>query len=440
MPSFPDDFLWGTATSAYQIEGAVGADGRGESVWDRFCRQPGRIRDGGSGAVACDHYHRWPEDVALLRELGVRAYRFSIAWPRLFPDGRGPLNRKGLDFYERLLDALLDAGIAAWATLYHWDLPQELQFRGGWLNRDTVHRFVDYAGAAADRLGDRVDHWLPMNEIAVVAWMGHATGVHAPGLADRGAFLAALHHLNLAQGLAIEALRRESGRWRIGPAVNLMPVVPADDSQGAADAAFRVDALWNGAVLEPLLEGRYPETVADAVQPYVADGDLERIRQPVDFVGVNHYGRAHARLDRDSVLGVGLAPPPPGTPTTAMGRPIDGEALREILRRLKDRYGNPPVYVTENGAAFDDRVDAHGRIRDGERVAYLEQYLSALAAARDDGCDVRGYFLWSLLDNFEWAEGYTKRFGLAHVDFATQTRTPKASFRWYAALARDGRF
>ncbi|HET8727713.1 MAG TPA: GH1 family beta-glucosidase [Alphaproteobacteria bacterium] len=440
MPTFPDDFLWGTATAAYQIEGAVGADGRGESIWDRFCRLPGRIADGSTGSVACDHYHRWREDVALLRDLGVGAYRFSIAWPRLFPAGRGPLNRRGLDFYERLVDALGEVGIQPWATLYHWDLPQELQFRGGWRNRDTAHRFVDYACATADRLGDRIVHWLPMNEVAVVAWMGHATGRHAPGIADRTTFFAALHHLNLAQGLAIEAMRRENGRWRLGSALNLMPVAPADDSQGGEDAAFLLDALWNGAVVEPMLEGRYPEIIEGDLKSFVEERDLERIRQKVDFVGLNHYSRVYARQEPASTLGVGMAPPPPGRPVTAMGWEIDGAAFREILLRLKDRHGNPPVYVTETGAAFDDRIDADGRVEDRDRIAFLEEYLSALADARDAGCDVRGCFLWSLLDNFEWAEGYTKRFGLAHVDFATQARTPKSSFDWYAALTRENRF
>lgn len=440
MPVFPSGFVWGAATAAYQIEGAVHEGGRGESIWDRFCRQPGRISDGSSGEIACDHYRRYAEDIALMGDLGIGAYRFSIAWPRLFPAGKGPLNRQGLDFYDRLVDGLCEAGITPFATLYHWDLPQELQARGGWTNRDTIPRFVDYACATAERLGDRVQDFILMNEISVAAWRGHATGVHAPGIANARAFLAATHHMNLAQGEAIRAMRGESSRWRLGSALNLMPIEPADDSMGAADAADLVDAFWNGSVIDPLIHGRYPEIVAERFRPFVQEGDMERIRQKADFIGLNHYSRAYARQDANQPLGVGMVPPPDDRPVTAMGWRIDGGGFRETLLRLKEEYNNPPVYVTENGSAFDDIMDADGKVGDPDRIAFLEEYLSALGQALEGGCDVRGYFVWSLMDNFEWAEGHTKRFGLVHVDYATQKRTPKDSFGWFARLVREGRF
>jgi beta-glucosidase len=437
MPTFPDDFLWGTATAAYSVEGAVAEDGRGESIWDRFCRQPGRIADGSTGAVAADHYRRWPKDIELMARLGIKAYRFSIAWPRLFPEGGGRLNRKGLDFYERLVDGVLEAGIRPWAVLYHWDLPQELEFRGGWRSRDTARRFVDYACTAADRLGDRIQHWLPVAGVATTAWMGHATGRHAPGLAERRAFCAALHHLNLAQGLAIGALRRENARWLIGAAIDFRSILPADDTQGAADAAFLADALLNGSTLDPLMTGKYPEVLADGIRPFTEDRDLDTVRQPVDFIMLDHAGQGWAAPDRDAALGFTLSPKPPGA--TERTATAGGGPLRDLLAALRDRFDNPLVYLGATGPDAEAGPDANGNIRDA-RIGWAEEYFSALADAIAAGCDVRGCFLWPLLDGFQWDEGYERRPGLVHVDRRSLERTPKDSYRWYTALVRENRF
>ncbi|NNG06016.1 MAG: beta-glucosidase [Inquilinus sp.] len=436
--AFPENFVWGASTSAYQIEGAVHEDGRGESIWDVFCRVPDAIRTGETGAIACDHYHLWHRDVALLRDLGVGAYRFSVAWPRIFPDGRGRPNAAGLDFYDRLVDALGEAGIDPWVCLYHWDLPQALERRDGWRNRDIAARFADYACTVANRLGDRVSYFLTLNEPSVTAWLGHATGEHAPGLAETDAFHAAIHHQNLAHGTAVDALRQENEGWKLGIVLSLAPTRPADDSQSALEAADMLDALWNGAFLDPIYHGRYPERVAPLVDRYVDSGDLERIARPLDLLGVNHYARLYARPDRAAVAGLAMGAAPAGAPTTSMGWEIDGGGLSETLLRLKDDYRNPPVFITENGAAFDDIPAEDGRVHDGDRIDYLREYIEAVASARTGGADVRGYFAWSLLDNFEWAEGYDRRFGLVHVDFETRDRTPKDSFRWYAELAHEG--
>lgn len=429
------DFVWGVSTSAFQIEGAVTAGGRGESIWDRFAARPGNISDGSTGAVACDHYHRWEEDLDLLAALGVGAYRFSLAWPRLQPSGRGRLAAAGLDFYDRLLDGLKQRGIEPWVCLYHWDLPQALQERvGGWTGRDCAHYFADYAGSLADLLAGRCEHVLLLNEPNVHAVMGHLLGLHAPGLSDLGDFFAALHHQNLATALAAEQLRQELPAAALGTVLNLQPVRPADEGEEHQAAAALVDAVYNRGALDPLYRGAYPEALTGFLEPYLQADDQTRLAQPLDLLGLNHYTRLYVRAAPEAPAGLELAPPPAGREVTAMGWEVAPEAFVEQLTELRDDYGNPPVYVTENGAAFADEPDARGRVNDRARAAYLSDHVRALLAAREEGCDVRGYFAWTLVDNFEWAEGFSKRFGLVHLDRESQLRTPKRSFDAYREI------
>lgn len=435
-----DDFVWGVATSAFQIEGASSEDGRGRSIWDTFCATPGKVRGGAGGDPACDHYHLWREDLGLLEELGVDAYRFSIAWPRIVPEGTGRVNQRGLDFYERVVDGLLERGITPFATLYHWDLPQALQERGGWVNRDTVAAFVDYARAVARRLGDRLASIATLNEPWCSAYLGYETGEHAPGIRDRRAALQAAHHLLLAHGSALPALRNEAPGARMGIVLNLNPCYPASDDSRDAQAALRFDGFFNRWYLDPLLRGRYPADVWNGYGediPRVEAGDLEKISGPIDFLGVNYYSRAVLADEPDAPW-----PHARGVPgraeVTDMGWEVYPRGLSDLLRRLREEYRTPPLYIAENGAAYPDEV-VDGKVDDAERVAYLERHLTALEDARDAGADVRGYFLWSLLDNFEWALGYEKRFGIVHVDFDTQARTPKRSAYWYAHHAASRR-
>ena len=440
---FPPGFLWGVATSAYQIEGAVAEDGRGESIWDTFCRIPGAIADGSSGEPACDHYHRYRQDVALMRELGVRAYRFSISWPRIFPQGRGRHQAAGLDFYRRLLDELERAHILPLATLYHWDLPQALQYRGGWANRDTAFRFADYAAFLFDRLGDRVRHWITVNEPSVVAIMGHLTGEHAPGVRDPTVALRAAHHLLLGHGLAVQAFRQAGlrGEPAIGIALHLSPVHPEGDASEDEQAATLLDGLANRWFLEPIFRKAYPAQLWDRLaalfpMPEVKEGDLELIGQPVDFLGVNYYTRQRVRHDpAEPLLAVKLLPP--AGATTDMGWEIYPDGLLEVLVRVRDDYRPPAIYVTENGAAFADEVGPDGQVRDARRIDFLREHLVRVLRAIEQGVPVKGYFAWSLLDNFEWQHGYTKRFGLFYVDFATQQRLWKESARWFRRVALD---
>ncbi|GAA1445270.1 GH1 family beta-glucosidase [Nocardiopsis tropica] len=430
-------FLWGVASSAFQIEGALAEDGRAASVWDTFARRPGTIRDGHSPAAACDHYHRWEEDVELLDRLGVNAYRFSIAWPRVVPRGRGTVNGAGLDFYDRLVDALLDRGVTPLPTLFHWDLPQALEDGGGWRSRDTAHAFAEYAAAAADRLGDRVGRWITLNEPLVHMAYGHAFGVHAPGLAlDVPEVLGVAHHLLLAHGLAARELRSRGLECLLTN--NLSPVRPATASAGDADAAAAYDALHNRLFTDPVLTGAYPDLSAFGADrvPGVLDGDLELVRGSVDGIGVNYYNPSVVTAPGpDSGLPFDFGEVP-GAATTAFGWPVAPEGLADMLDLLVERYGDalPPLYVTENGASYADAVAPDGSVADPERIAYLEGHVGAVEAARGRGVDVRGYFVWTLTDNFEWAEGYHQRFGLVHVDHATQVRTPKHSFAWYRDL------
>ncbi|MBB1245707.1 beta-glucosidase [Streptomyces durbertensis] len=467
QPDLPADFLLGSATSAYQIEGAVDEDGRTPSIWDTFCRTPGRINNGDTGDVAVDHYHRWPEDVALMADLGLQAYRFSVSWPRVQPTGRGPAVQRGLDFYRALVDALLERGITPWLTLYHWDLPQELEGDpatggAGWPERATAERFAEYAVLVAEALGDRVEHWTTLNEPWCSAFLGYGSGVHAPGRTDHVAALRAAHHLNLAHGLATQALRANlPGRAKVGISLNPAAVRALSDSPADLDARRRVEALSNGVFEGPLLHGAYPEDlIADTEHltdwSFVKDGDLAAVHQPLDALGVNYYTPTlvsavpeGAAAERRDGHGQGEQTPWPGAekvafhqppgPLTAMGWSVDATGLRDVLRRLAKEAAGVPLYVTENGMARDDHPAADGSVHDPERVAYLRDHLAEVARVRDEGVDVRGYFLWSLLDNFEWSYGYDKRFGAVHVDYGTQRRTPKTSARWYAELIRTRR-
>ncbi|WBB54379.1 GH1 family beta-glucosidase [Verrucosispora sp. WMMD573] len=439
IPEFPAGFRWGVSTSAYQIEGATGTDGRGPSIWDSFAHTAGRIIDGSSGDVACDHYHRYAEDVALMAGLGVGAYRFSIAWPRVLPSGTGPVNPAGLDFYERLVDELLAHGIDPVATLFHWDLPQPLEDAGGWLNRDTAHRFAEYADVVAARLGDRVRLWITLNEPFIHMSLGHATGVHAPGRMLLFDAFPVAHHQLLGHGLAVAALRARSTS-PVAIANNYSPVRVVGGSRADAAAAATYDALHNRLFTDPLLGRGYPAEL-DFDTAVVRDGDLDVIAAPIDVLGVNYYNPTAVRAPEEgSPLPFELVPLT-GYPRTAFDWPVVPEGLRELLGWLRDRYGLalPPIQVTESGCAYDDAPDADGQVPDPDRITYLDGHLRAVRAAIDDGVDVTGYFVWSLLDNWEWAEGFTKRFGLVHVDFDTGQRTPKSSYAWLREVIATAR-
>ncbi|MFI9554532.1 GH1 family beta-glucosidase [Nonomuraea endophytica] len=437
-------FLWGAATSSYQIEGAFADDGRGPSIWDTFSRTPGKVRDGENGDVACDHYHRYLDDVRLMAGLGLRAYRFSVAWPRIVPE-RGVVNQAGLDFYRRLVDALLERGITPWPTLYHWDLPQYLEDAGGWPNRDTAYRFAEYADIVHTALSDRVENWTTLNEPWCSALLGYANGEHAPGRAEPEQAVKAVHHLLLGHGLAVPLL---SGN--IGITLNMSHVTPATTAPADVDAARRIDGIQNRLFIDPVLLGAYPEDVlADLSHlsdfSHVKDGDLATISRKLDMLGINYYSPA--------LVAAGDPVPPGTTPwigaesatwvdgghqRTSMGWEIDENGLLDLLQRVVKDYPAIDLYITENGAAFADLVSSGGAVHDPERIDYLERHISACAEAVNRGVPLKGYFAWSLLDNFEWAHGYGQRFGIVHVDFDTQKRTPKDSALWYAARIRKG--
>jgi beta-glucosidase len=429
---FPNDFLWGAATAAYQIEGAAYEDGRGESIWDRFCATPGKVRNGDTGAVACDFYHRYPEDIALMRDLGLDAFRFSIAWPRILPEGRGRVNQAGLDFYDRLVDELLANGIQPFPTLYHWDLPQVLEDVGGWPERATAEAFVEYVEVVASRLGDRISSWITHNEPWVAAWLGHSLGVHAPGRTNTQDALSAAHHLLLSHGWATEVLRRESPGSEVGIALALTHTYPATDSEGDRAAAWWADGSFNRWYLDPLYGRGYPADMVEHFAPEgppVQDGDLEAIAAPTDFLGANYYFRQLVSEDPNGDRPILVRDP--NWSFTAMGWEVYPDGLRDLLTRLRDDYALPGIYIFENGAAYDDLRGHDGDVVDPERQAYFDEHLAAVGDAIEDGVPVRGYFAWSLLDNFEWAEGYSKRFGLVYVDYPTLERVPKGSFYWY---------
>jgi beta-glucosidase len=449
--SFPAGFTWGAATAAYQIEGAATEDGRGPSVWDTFSHTPGKVRGGDTGDVACDSYHRYAQDADLIKSLGLSTYRFSISWPRIFPTGEGPLNQAGLDYYKRLLDTLAERGISAAATLFHWDTPQSLQDKGGWASRDVALRFADYAAVVGEALGDRVSQWITLNEPHVVAHNGHRIGVHAPGLTDNATAVAVTHHLLLGHGLAAQALRSViPAGTDVGITLSLTPVrLGTDADEALQHAALVTDASMNGLFLDPLLFGRYPEHAQPDVLPpagLVHDGDLATIATPLDFLGVNYYRPIHlrhgdpARLLRDEEPALpgldGIVQfDPDGLEHTNMGWLIDPEGLYELLLRVSKDAPGLPLYITENGRAAEDYLGSDGVINDLERIKFLHQHLHAAARAVRDGANLVGYYVWSLLDNFEWGYGYQKRFGVVFVDFATGTRIPKASSAFYASVA-----
>jgi beta-glucosidase len=429
--AFPSDFVWGAATASYQVEGAVTEDGRGESIWDRFSATPGNVSNGDTGAVACDTYHRYTEDIRLMRALGISAFRLSVSWPRILPEGRGRVNQAGLDFYDRLVDELLANGLDPYVTLYHWDLPQVLEDQGGWPARDTVEAFTEYTDVVVTKLGDRVRHWITQNEPWVVSWLGYGLGMHAPGRKTERDALAAGHHVLLAHGRAAEVIRREAPASEVGISIDLVPTYPFSDAEADIEAARYSDGFRNRWFLEPVLGRGYPEDMLERyaeILPTIEDRDLETIAAPLDFLGVNYYTRSVVRA------GIGDAAPTPveteGAEHTEMGWEVYPSGLHELLVRLHTTYELPDLYITENGAAFSDARE-NGSVPDPRRISYLERHLDALASAIVEGVPLRGYFLWSLLDNFEWSFGYSKRFGIVYVDFETLERVPKDSFAWY---------
>ena len=444
--SFPADFLWGAATSAYQIEGATHEDGRADSIWDTFPSIPGTTFQGETAQVAADHYHRMPEDVALMGELNLNAYRFSLSWPRILPRGTGTVNARGLDFYDRLVDALLARGICPVATLYHWDLPQALHEKGGWLTRETAHAFANYAEVVARRLGDRVSWWITLNEPWCAAYCGYGLGTHAPGIADMQSAAVAAHHLLLAHGLALPRIRGQAqAQARIGMTLNLTPVSAVDDQAETLQGVEQMDVLHNRWLLDPLFRGCYPEQLfanLAVTPPTSEDTDMTLIAAPLDFIGVNYYSRLLLRARRlanaRSAPGPIYEPvvPVPGASYTEMAWEIYPQGLSDVLLRVHREYSPRLILVTENGAAFADRWDGNNPVRDERRVQYLRDHIYAIEFARRQGVPVGGYFIWSLLDNYEWNEGYSKRFGIVYVDFATQRRQIKESGRWYAAFIK----
>jgi beta-glucosidase len=429
--NWPAEFIWGVSTSSYQVEGAVAEDGRKPSIWDTRCRTAGKVANGDTGDIACDHYHRYPEDIRLMKELGVQAYRFSVAWPRVLPLGKGTANEAGLAFYDRLIDGLLAAGIEPWLCLYHWDLPQALEDLGGWTNRDIAGWFADYTTLIAHRYGDRVKRFATINEPSVFTLFGYAMDWGAPGIVDRSAHLRAIHHVNLAHGAAVDALRAGVAHSFVGAVHNRQRIVPQSDNEADRAATRTLDAFWNNAFPEPQLLGTYPAVLAEAIAPYVEAGDMARICRPCDFFGLNHYGPIFAKADPASLWGFAWGSAPDDAPKSDIGWPIYPDMFRDELIDLSRRY-HLPIYVTENGCG--GRADKGNERDDQHRIKYLGAYTTAMHQAIAAGADVRGYFVWSLLDNFEWGSGYGNRFGLVFVDFATGKRTPKASARWYADL------
>jgi beta-glucosidase len=439
LRDLPSDFAWGVATAAYQIEGAVAEDGRTPSIWDTFCRVPGAIDNGDTGDVACDHYHRRREDVALLSELGVGAYRFSISWPRVLPQGTGKVNPAGLAFYDKLVDELLDAGIRPFVTVYHWDLPQALQDRGGWPSRDTAYALGDYAGVLGEALGDRVADWFTLNEPLCSAWIGHLEGRMAPGEKDITRAVPAAHHLLLGHGLAVQSLRAAlPSSARVGAVVNLSPAEPASDDPKDVAAARRADGHTNRWWLDPLHGRGYPADMIEVygVEPPVQPGDLETIATPTDHLGLNYYFREVVTDDPDGPIPHARMVSVPDAVRTDMDWEVHPDGLEQLLTRLAEEYHVPRVLVTESGSAWRDEV-VDGTVADLERADYLESHVAAAVRAVGHGVPLAGYFVWSLLDNFEWSYGYAKRFGLVHVDYDTQVRTVKDSGRRYAKLISE---
>lgn len=441
--SFPDDFIWGVATASYQIEGAWNVDGRGESIWDRFSHTPGKTKNGDTGDQACDHYHRWREDIELMTALNVGAYRFSVAWPRIYPQGRGAINHAGLDFYDRLVDGLLEAKIAPFVTLYHWDLPQALEDRGGWVSRDTVDAYVEYARTMFERLGDRVDNWITFNEPFCTAYLGYGLGVHAPGRCDYKAAVQVTHHLNVAHGLAVQACREIIPEARIGTTLNVSLHQPADTSEAAAAAADLFNDAYTYWFLDPLFLGRYPDSILRRLEAKnwmfkAQPDDFQIMQAQMDFLGVNYYNHAYITpTGADPLTGTGVLTVP-HLPMTDMDWIVVPEGLFEILETIRGRYRSIPIYITENGCADSAPPDDKQFVRDDFRTLYLREHLIRLNLAMKNNVDVRGYFQWTLYDNFEWSEGYTKRFGIVRTVPGTLDRVVKKSGLWYSTVMRDG--
>lgn len=435
--TFPKDFLWGSSTAAYQIEGAADADGRGSCVWDTFTKA-GRIMDGSNAYRACDHFHRYQEDIALMKAAGFNAYRFSLAWPRILPTGEGAVNPKGLEFYDRLVDAILEAGIRPMACLYHWDLPQPLEDKGGWQGREVIGPFADYASIVSARLGDRVKDWMTLNEPNVVAIFGYGVGDHAPGhkLGEQG-MLRALHHQNLAQGAAFRAMAAEHSDFNLGTVINLQPCRAESDKPEDVAAAARWDAVWNRVPLDGVLRGKIPDLLAEKMAGFVLPGDEEAIRYPIDLLGINYYSRMTMKYETGHPFDVWWGDAHCER-WTGMAWPVQPDGLYDLLMEFKTDYGNPAVFIAENGAAYDDVVGPDGAVHDPERVAFLKDHLVSVARALQDGANVKGYLCWSLLDNFEWAFGLSKRFGIVRVDYDTLVRTPKDSYHLMAQVAKTG--
>ncbi len=435
--SFPKDFIWGAATASYQIEGAWDEDGKGESIWDRFTHQPYRILNGDTGDIACDHYHHMPEDVALMKELGLPSYRFSINWPRILPDGVGQVEPRGVDFYDRLVDELLAAGIKPMATLNHWDLPQALQDKGGWVNRDSVEWFADYAQVMFDALGDRVAFWATHNEPFVVAFLGYGFGNFAPGIANIADAYQATHHLLLSHGRAVQRFRETGLRGQIGIVLNLSTFTPESDDPSDAAAAWRDENMLNHLYLGPLFKGQYPADLMawiGEMAPKVQEGDLDVISQPIDFLGINYYFGEVVGFSPHGLMKLQSRPNvDPGWGMTGKGWGICPSQLTALLLKLKSEYGNPPMFITENGTSLGEPADENGFVNDQGRINFLRAHFLAAHDAIRQGVNLKGYYVWSLMDNFEWAEGYSLRFGLVHVDFddPARKRTPKASASWY---------
>ena len=435
--AFPKDFFWGASTSSYQIEGALDEDGRGPCIWDTYAAQ-GRINDGTTAKTACDHYHRWPEDVALLKNAGFSTYRFSIAWPRILPTGTGTVNKKGLDFYDRLVDGLLAAGIRPMACLYHWDLPQPLEDAGGWQTRAIVGPFAEYAKIVAERLADRVKDWMMLNEPNIVAIFGYGFGEHAPGKTlGASGILSALHHQNLAQAEALRAISAQHKGLTLGTVSNVQPNLPNSDDPKDIAAAERWDAVWNRVTLDGLLKGRIPTILAESMTDIVKPGDEKLIHFPIDLLGINFYSPNTMKHEAGRPLDVGWGQSK-SERWTGMGWPVQPDGLYDLLTSIKRDYNNQAVFIAENGAAYDDVVGPDGQIHDADRVRYFAEHLRSVERAVADGCNVKGYLCWSLLDNFEWGFGLSKRFGIVRVDYDTFKRTPKDSYRFLSQVAKTG--
>lgn len=432
---FPEGFIWGTATAAYQIEGAAAEDGRGQSIWDVFSHTSGKIKNNETGDVACNHYHRLDEDLDLIAAL-IPNYRFSIAWPRIIPDGIGQINQKGVDFYNRLIDGLLERNVTPWVTMFHWDLPQALQEKGGWTNREIISWFEKYAEALCRNFGDRVSNWIIFNEPSVYSWIGHGLGFHAPGLADENSYLACAHNTNRAIGHIYRYLKDYNSSLNVGSSYQIPKII--SEPHGTQDHILAtMDALWNRNHLDPLFLGKYPEVMSARFEPYIETGDMELCRTPLDFIGIQNYSSIEAGEDKNRIFETFFGSKNPDTPKTDYGWNIDPAAFYDCLMEIKQRYKSEmPILVTENGAVFTDKV-INSRCNDPKRISYLNDYIKAMHKAIQDGAHIKGYFVWSLMDNFEWSDGYDYRFGLIHIDYDTKCRTPKDSYFWYQKVAES---